>query len=433
MKRIISLLIITILTVSCFAGCKSSENPTIDPSSQNTTTKPTEEQNPTESRPIVVPSVSDGSLGFTDFDGTLIAYLNEECAEENYMFSPASLKMALLLAAAGANGNTLDEMLDVVGYENLDDYMAWAMSVNAFEDSANEYFADKKNDKWTDKNYDAGFSIANSIWHNTDWPGKFLDGYKSRVEQLGATFDAVPGDSMKDEINAWINEQTHGMIPEFFKDSLAQQSNVLVNTLYLKNHWRSPFDEYYTKDGDFTTIDGSVVTKEMMEQTDTFKHYEDEDCQILIMRMDGGFNMAIVLGDNSDITSKLSKASYEDVHVVLPKFEIESTFHDEIKQFLIDSGMVDAFIDGETSDFSNMMDVDVVIRKVIQKTKLEVNESGLKAAAVTTITMENDSCAPEEPEPPIDFIADQPFTFYIYAEDDGLASLELLFYGQHVK
>lgn len=407
MRRFISLFLIITLLLPCLIGC------------QPASTK--------------IPSTIDSSAGFTEFDGNLIAYLHNEHASENFMVSPASLKMALLLAAAGANGNTLDEMLEVVGYENLDDYIAWAASVNAFEDSANQYFADKKNNKWTDKNYNAEFAIANGIWHNTDQPGVFLDSYKARIEQLGGTFDELPGDELKDAINNWINEQTRGMIPELFQGSLAQKSNVLVNTLYLKNHWSLPFDEDDTKEGDFTTINGSVVTKEMMEQTDSFEYYGDRNCQVLILHMDGGFNMAIVLGDNSDIISKLNKASTEDVHVVLPKFEIDSMFEEELKQFLIESGIVDAFVYGATSDFSNMMDSDVVISDVMQKTKLEVNESGLKAAAVTAITMEPDGIAPGIPKRPIDFIADKPFTFYIYAESDELASPELLFYGQYVK
>jgi serpin B len=350
----------------------------------------------------------------------------------NYMVSPTSLKMAMLLAACGANNNTLTEMLNVMGYESLDDYLVWGQEMITFEDNASKYFEDRKNSPWIE-DYDAAFSIANGIWHNADMPGKFLDSYQARVHQLQAVFDNVPGEELKDKINQWINEQTQGMIPKMFNESLATQSNILVNTLYLKNYWNLPFDDSNTKEGEFTTMNGLITMKEMMEQTEAFKYYEDDGCQVLIMEMESGFNMAIVLGDNSGIVDKIGKTERRAVHVVLPKFEVESMFQEELKQFFIDSGMIDAFVYGETSDFSNMIDTDVVISKIIQKTRLEVNESGLKAAAATAITMENDGCAPEDPVVPVDFIADKPFTFYIYADSEELSNPELLFFGQYVE
>ena len=85
------------------------------------------------------------------------------------------------------------------------------------------------------------------------------------------------------------------------------------------------------------------------------------------------------------------------------------------------------------ADFSNMTDVDILIDTVLQKTKIEVKEDGLEAAAATAIVMKNESMIVEEPEEIIDFIADRPFTFYIYAEDDMLTNPELLFYGQYVR
>ena len=42
--------------------------------------------------------------------------------DKNYMFSPLSIKMALMMAANGASGETLEEILKVTGVEDLENY-----------------------------------------------------------------------------------------------------------------------------------------------------------------------------------------------------------------------------------------------------------------------------------------------------------------------
>lgn len=440
MKRIISLILVIVLAVSCFSGCTAKEKPikpthpaVEEPITKDPTTKPTEKvDEPDVTDPVSPPVLEDvGGVGFNQFETDFITYLNQEHGSENYMTSTTSLKMALALAAAGANDNTLDEMLNVVGYETLEEYLAWAESMLQFEQDADLFFASMENASWTE-GYDGEFSIANGMWHNSDQAGEFLESYLNRVKALNAEVDNLPGDELKDAINTWINDRTNGLISEMFSSPLNEYSTILVNTIYMKNYWAIPFSEHLTHDGDFTTIDGGIVTKELMEQTDKFEYYDDENCQVVILDMDHDFKMAVVLGDNTNIVSKLNQAEYREVHVVLPKFEIESSFDNEISEYLQEAGMVDAFVDGIAA-FDRLTSVGMFIEKIMQKTKIAVDENGLEAAAATAILMENDSCAPEEPTIPIDFIADEPFTFYIYAESNCLVGPELLFYGQYVK
>ena len=67
------------------------------------------------------------------------------------------------------------------------------------------------------------------------------------------------------------------------------------------------------------------------------------------------------------------------------------------------------------------------ISDIIQKTKIEVDENGIKAAAATAVMMK-ETCA--EPGEVINFIANQPFTYMILTDSE---TPELLFYGQLVK
>ena len=199
----------------------------------------------------------------------------------------------------------------------------------------------------------------------------------------------------------------------------------------MKAFWKNAFAEHGTQERDFTDIDGNVVQKESMVQTSKNMYYGDENTQIAILDLGYGFKMAVVLGDNTDIWNKISQAQEKKLFIQLPKFEIETTIEDELTDFLINTDLGIAFT--SDADFSKMTDVDILIDTVLQKTKIEVKEDGLEAAAATAIVMKNESMIVEEPEEIIDFIADRPFTFYIYAEDDMLTNPELLFYGQYVR
>jgi serpin B len=433
-KKNIALFLAVVMFVTCFAGCQYSnkQKPTTPtmPITQNPDDPP-KDTNPVGGKndEIVISDNTDG-LGFTLFDSNLISYFSEYKNSENYMVSPISLKMAIALAASGANGDTLDEMLNAIGYSSRDEYLAWASSIIELKNSL-LFDAESNADEFHLGDYYVDFSIANGIWHNLDKPGKFTDNYKINVGKIKAMLRETHGDQMHIEINQWVNEQTGGMIPTMFNRPLTEYKNVLVNTVYLKSAWIDSFGKSRTKDGNFTTIDGEIVTKPLMHQTESFLYYEDDDCQVLIMPLAGSFNMAVVIGDNSRIVNKIQSANYEHVNVTLPKFEIDSMFEGEIIDFLNSVGITKAF-DPNNADFSNMMDVAVYLDAIIQKTKIEVDEEGLAAAASTAITFGNTSI--QIPEKIYNFTADEPFTFYIYAENEEmLDSPELLFYGQYVK
>lgn len=424
MKKIIALLLATTICLSCFVGCNS--QPEIKPTDPPTQTTPSEspsEPSPTKpSKPSQTTSVL-----IPEFYAQFIGAMDEVHGKENYMVSPASLKMAFVLAAAGANGETLDKMLNAVGYDSLDEYMQWADNMN--ERAAQ--IAELKNINTFLPVNTPEYSIGYGIWHNIDAGGKILDSYIDFVTPLGATVDNLHGDDLMPEINKWIDNKTNGMIPQMFNRPLNNSSNVLVNTIYLKAFWENAFAEGGTKERDFTDTDGNVVQKESMVQVSENLHYIDDDTQIAILQLEHGFKMAIVLGDNTDVWNKIEQAKTENLNLQIPKFEIETSIEDELTQFLMSTDLNIAFT--SDADFSKMTDADILIDTVIQKTKIEVKEDGLEAAAATAIIMKNDSIALEDVKKPVDFIADRPFTFYIYAESDLFDGPELLFYGQYVK
>ncbi|SHI36427.1 serpin B [Butyrivibrio fibrisolvens DSM 3071] len=373
-----------------------------------------------------------------DYNNALIQYVEKNgFAQENYMISPTSFRAAMALAIAGADNETKDELLHAMGFNDMDELVAWYVSVTESVDKYSEWLEDAQKD--FDKNKDdygddatepsGAFDLENSIWRNTTAAsGELSQDYMDYVaKNFGAAANNVSADEITDAVNNWVNENTDGLIPSI-SNNLSAADLVLINTLYLKSSWRNDFSEYDTEEGDFTTITGDVVQKDFMNQTEEFMYYEDDDCKFVILPMNGGVDAVFILGDATGIMDKIPEASREDVSVSIPKFETETSFsQNELIGFCKERGATSAFEEG--ADFSLMSDeMSLFITDIIQKTKIEVDEKGVKAAAATDIMM-CDACAQEE-EKPKEFIADQPFTYMILTDSE---IPELLFYGQLVK
>ena len=97
---------------------------------------------------------------------------------------------------------------------------------------------------------------------------------------------------------------------------------------------------------------------------------------------------------------------------------MEIEFEEEINPQLINMGIVDAFTG--KADFTKLgecKDGNIYISRVRHKTRLEVNEEGTRAAAVTSIEMRATSAGPREG---IDVILDRPFILYIVDKETNM-------------
>ena len=358
----------------------------------------------------------------TGFDEALFDYIRENGQEkENFMVSPVSLKAALCLAAAGAEGDTLDELLQAMRFDSEEEMEAWFETVNAAVKEFAGWYSDK----------DHGFAIANSIWNNTDQYGSFLEEYKAYVKnRYDAEAYEESAAELTDAVNNWCSEKTRGLINSI-SDDLSASASVLVNALYLKSAWQEAFGEFTWQDS-FTDIDGNEVDKEFMQKTDDCKYYADDETQLVVIPLEGDKQFVAVLGDLDDLDDKISQALFQPVYIMMPKIEIGSTFTGEtLIRFLQEEGAMKAF-SGE-ADFSGMCkETAWYIEDIIQKTKLNLDENGLEAAAVTAIVAKGAGALPTEEAEPVDFIADRPFTFYIYSGIYGDTPIRL-FAGQYVR
>src|SRR5690606_7020381 len=67
-------------------------------------------------------------------------------------------------------------------------------------------------------------------------------------------------------VNAWVASRTDDLIKELLGEGAFNDRSqlALVNALYFKAAWATPFKDSFTEDADFTLLDGSTVTVDMM-------------------------------------------------------------------------------------------------------------------------------------------------------------------------
>lgn len=396
--------------------------PSTDAPEQVSTQVPTElhttEPETTEPAPELPEIPAAQGLGFTELDNGMIAYLRANGKEnESFAVSPLSLKAALALTALGAEGETQRQILEVLGFATVEELSAWYASVLVgTADFEGRIFGSDKSD--------CAYRIVNAIFHNTDCDGEFRPEYKEQAARiLAAQASSHAAPEITEAINSWVRDQTDGMIPNLVQDA-SKSASVLVNALYLKTKWREAFGE--SPLSAFTTAAGEQVEKEFIQKTEKYSYYEDADCQLVIIPMQGGVNVALVLGDGAGLAEKLTKTSVRKVHVTLPKFEVETSLEDkQLVNYLKAAGCDRMFVDGG-AEFDPMFTEGIYVDDIIQKAKVKLDENGLEATAATAVIMMRNTAMPN-PEQPVEFTADRPFQFVIYREDEAP---ELLFWGQ---
>ena len=105
----------------------------------------------------------------------------------------------------------------------------------------------------------------------------------------------------------------------------------------------------------------------------------------------------------------------------MPKLNFETTA--ELSDILSNMGLKNIF--SNKADFSGISDEKLKVGSVLQKTKLELDENGTKAAAVTSISMEK--CSLASPDPIVKNVdLTRPFAFLIYDSTND----EVLFMGK---
>ncbi|MBQ7599936.1 MAG: serpin family protein [Clostridia bacterium] len=346
------------------------------------------------------PSLSEpdpaGSSKAADFAVRLFREcLDAEGSEKSVLISPLSVISALAMTANGAKGETLRQMEQVLGFpvSELNAYLYSYMSS-------------------LPENGKARLDLANSVWF-TDDPGfKVEESFlKMNADYYGAGAYKVPFNrSTLRDINDWVREKTHDMIPQILNDIPKEAVMYLVNAMAFEGEWMNKYLEYSVKEDTFTTERGESRTAEFMYGSE--HSYLDDGMALGFMKYYAGGDYAFVallpnegisISDYAStltgekITSLLADPRHGTAYTAIPKFE--KTYGTEMSSILKEMGMTDAFDFGK-ADFSGLgtsENGNIMINRVIHKTFIAVNEQGTRAGAATAVEMTNGSAyMPEE-------------------------------------
>lgn len=472
----------------------------------------------------------------------LYQQLSKENEGKNLFFSPYSISSALAMTAEGARGETAAEMARVLHFPMADgspEGRPWSSSlihagfkeINGSLDRASNapLVAEKRKQlealraklaetkkvtedakDWKAKSANIEkerelaaqinglaaaidpfeLNIANAIWAQKDF--KIEAPFRETIENHYGTDGFRDADfkenaeGERQQINRWVEGETKDRIKDLIAEGVLNDETrmVLVNAIYFKGDWATPFTESDTKEVDFTLTNGTKRKTATMhggskgvgyaafhadgsrfDTPDEVPSWGDDDGPARYPG-DGGFAMARLpyKGDElsmilmapmkhdglSALEQKLDAANLEqwismletrETRLVLPKFKLETNYDlgtggSAPSGTLPVMGMKRAFTDPRlknSADFSGMhvpassMDA-LYVAKVIHKAFLEVNEKGTEAAAATAVAMAGyASLPPTMPFVPV-FAADKPFLMLI--RDDATGSI--LFMGRVV-
>ena len=345
--------------------------------------------------------------------------LSAEASGKNIMFSPTSLNFALGMIAEGAKGETK---------EILDDYLG----TNDFAAYAKEYLDKIKAYNTEDESYgyQSKVKIADAVW--VDNGLTLQEKFKNTVsDSFGAEVEAVDFSAAEktcDVINSWCDKNTEGLIPKIITPDLINDNTglCLTNSLYFESRWSG-------EPWNVSDIEESFGKKEKTKyMTCTGDRYYENDKATafgrdyanglsfigILPNDEGDFNL-----EDLDIGGLLkSNPEYDEVDCKMPKlnFETNTVLNDMLSSLGLDN------LFSGNADFSGIADQNVNVDTILQKTKLELDENGTKAAAVTAVTMECMSATVEK-EPIIKTVElTRPFAFLIYDRSND----EILFIGK---
>lgn len=353
-----------------------------------------------------------------DFFKKTYSQVLSDSGEENKLYSPLNMYMALAMLAEITDGESRQQILDLIGAENIEALRKQAHYV---------WNANYNNDGAVTS------IIANSLWlnENVTFNSETL---KTLAENyFASSYQGEMGSSQFNEaLQKWLNQQTGNLLKDQISDIEFDPQTVMsiATTIYYQAKWNSEFKNSQNTKGVFKSPAGDI-TCDFMNQTETYGIYywgEKFSAVSKEIEMSGRMwfilpdeNMSVdeLLNDNETLNfmnadGKWNKQKQLKVNLSIPKFDVCSD--SDLKEDFESLGVKDCF-DSTVSDFSPLT-VDfndpIYLSKVQHGVRVAIDEEGVTAAAYTVLPMAG---AARPPEDEIDFVVDRPFIFVITGED----------------
>ncbi len=326
---------------------------------------------------------------------------------ENACFSPYSIASALGLVAQAANGRTREELVALLGDpDELADLLTEGATL-----------ADEK----------AELAVANTLWI---WDGLGLeDTFRKEIaawpggKVASAPFVDDP-EGARRLINTDVAETTRDLIPELLQPGTVDPDIVasIVNALYLKTAWTSPFAEANTAPAAFHAPSGTRQVPTMwLEKQLRYAHRDG--WQVITLGAEGGAEAVVLLPDGdldeigldpAELSGLLGSTDFRTISLSMPKFKLDVA--SPLTEKLQELGVREMFT--PEADLTGLSDDDrLAVSDVLHQAVLRVDEEGLEGAAATAVLMRLTSIMVDEP---LEVVVDRPFLLLVRHATTGV-------------
>lgn len=334
--------------------------------------------------------------------------------EGNLVYSPINVYLALGMLAETTNGQSREQILNLLGYDNIKD----------LRKQANYIWNSCYNDDGTYKSV-----LASSLWMGNDINYKQSTLKNLAQNYFASSFKGEMGSSEYNKaIQNWLNEQTGGLLEGQIGGIKTNPETVmlLATTLYFSAKWSEWFRKEDNTQDIFKAKSGDI-TCEFMNQTllDSFYKGENFSAAKIDFNNNKGSMWFMLPDENVDVSSLASdkdalkfistngKSGAEAIaasiiNISVPKFDVSSQI--KLKYGLENLG-VTAVFRFESSDFSPLTDdTDVAITEALHGARVKIDEEGCTAAAYTVFAMTGGAASTGNE---YDLVLDRPFMFVI--------------------
>jgi serpin B len=334
-----------------------------------------------------------------------------------FAWSPYSVASALGLTAAGARGRTREELAAALTTDGDLDRLAAALAAGAALGAGQ----------------DAGarLAVANTLWADLTLP--LSPAYRDLVkswpggEARGADFRGNP-EAMRQDINADVEHSTRGLITDLLGPGTISRDTgaVIVNALWLRASWASPFEKAETRPRPFRTPAGEVEVP-TMRTTRQLPYAARDGWQVVSVRAGDGVLADVLLPDGDlapaeaaldagRLASLLAATRPTEVALELPRVRVRGQA--SLEQPLAGLGVrllftAEADLSGVT-DGEEPLAVDAAVHKAV----LTLDEAGLEGAAATAVMMTR-LAAVLTPPRPVPVHVDRPFLVLVRHRPTG--------------
>lgn len=400
-KRLKNLMVLGICAF-CLTACKNSDMPIPD----STTAPVAVICGPSDEETFETPSLLATNIKIID-------EIAKTANNQNIMFSGLSLNYALAMLHNGCSQPAATQLEKFLGSNGI----------------VNDYYKDYMNNH--NKNTKNKLLISNSFWVNNNLKATLKPDFTSTLKKY---YDA---DTIKipmnkkglDKVNNWISKATDGLVKHALSenDLTSDTVSILINAILMDSKWEKAFEKESTRECDFTMTDGTVKKIEGMHSEEYYyyenefatafrKNYDQSEFYFvgILPKNEGDFTLESLDIEGLLATKKSTSELNAILHIMLPKVDFEVKY--ELNNILTAMGVTQIF-DENSHNFSGIYESNdpnftSYVSKIIQNDRLIIDEDGTKAAAVTSIMVDNATCAIVEKEY-LSIILDRPFVALI--------------------